>query len=150
MKDLIGKKFGRLKVIKKTDMRKGGNIVWECICECGNKTLVNTSSLNSGNTKSCGCLRRDEGNENLREGFYDGTRICSFDAKTRKDNTSGYKGVCWNKNLQKWQAEIKLRGKKIYLGVFCKKEDAIKARKEAEEKYFKPIIEEFENIKNFK
>lgn len=147
MIDLTGKKIGRLKVIKKTDMRQNRNIVWECVCECGTKTLVTTPNLNSGRIKSCGCLKLDKWNEkNSRIGFYDGTRICSLAAKTRKDNTSGYKGISWNKNAQKWQVEIKIRGEKIYLGRYDNKENAIKARKEAEEKYFEPVIEEFESI----
>ena len=35
-------------------------IVWECICDCGNTIFVARSSLKSGNTKSCGCLRKEK------------------------------------------------------------------------------------------
>ena len=35
-----------------------------------------------------------------------------------KNNTSGYKGVCWNKSSQKWQASIKKDGVRTYLGFF--------------------------------
>ena len=51
-------------------------------------------------------------------------------------NTSGITGVVWVKNRNNWKAEIKLNGETIYLGSFDKFEDAVKARKEAEEKYF--------------
>ena len=51
--------------------------------------------------------------------------------KIRKNNTSGVTGVLWNKSKGKWEAWIK----KVYLGCFLNKEDAIKARKEAELKY---------------
>lgn len=53
------------------------------------------------------------------------------------NNTSGVKGVSWHKRDSKWQASICVNRKSIYLGCFDKFEDAIKARKDAENKYFK-------------
>ncbi|WP_133857967.1 HNH endonuclease [Comamonas sp. JUb58] len=35
------------------------------------------------------------------------------------NNTSGHKGVCWHKQLGKWQAQIKVDGRNRYLGVFA-------------------------------
>jgi len=32
---------------------------WDCLCECGNKCTVPTSQLQQGDTKSCGCLRKE-------------------------------------------------------------------------------------------
>lgn len=52
------------------------------------------------------------------------------------NNTSGVVGVSWNKREQAWKAYIKINQKQIHLGTFYNKEDAIKARKEAEIKYF--------------
>lgn len=52
------------------------------------------------------------------------------------NNTSGITGVVWAKSRNKWKAEIKINDKTIYLGSYDRFEDAIKARKEAEEKYF--------------
>lgn len=54
-----------------------------------------------------------------------------------KNNTSGIKGVKWNKNLNKWQVQISHNGKRVHLGVFEDLEDAKKARLKAEEEYFK-------------
>ena len=53
-----------------------------------------------------------------------------------KNNTSGHRGISWHKKYQKWIAQIGVMGKLKYLGLFSDIEDAIKARKEAEEKYF--------------
>lgn len=53
-----------------------------------------------------------------------------------KNNTSGVTGVCFNKRENKWQAYICVKRKNMYLGMYKNKEDAIKARKIAEEKYF--------------
>jgi hypothetical protein len=52
------------------------------------------------------------------------------------NNTSGATGVIWNKRLNKWQSRITVDKKDIYLGSYNNFEDAVKARKEAEEKYF--------------
>ena len=52
------------------------------------------------------------------------------------NNTSGVIGVCWEKRPKKWKASITINGKAIGLGYFINKEDAIKARKEGEIKYF--------------
>ena len=57
-KDLTGKKYGRLTVIEYA-YSKNGHRYWKCQCDCGNITYVNTTSLNTGNTQSCGCLHTD-------------------------------------------------------------------------------------------
>lgn len=60
MKNLIGLKFGRLIVASKLDpVAPGNGFRWLCKCECGNEFVIITGSLTSGNTKSCGCLRKD-------------------------------------------------------------------------------------------
>ena len=56
--DITGKQFGRLTVSHYV-----GDGQWECKCECGNRVVVRTYNLNSGNTKSCGCLQKDKASE---------------------------------------------------------------------------------------
>ena len=53
-----------------------------------------------------------------------------------KRNTSGFTGVCWDKECNKWMAYIKVNKKMKKLGRYINKEDAIRARLEAECKYF--------------
>ena len=212
--------FGRLTVLERADNAKDGSSRWLCQCNCEehNTVIVSGRNLNSGHTKSCGCIRK-EITQNLRpfnkydldskeygigytnkgEEFYfdkedynkikeytwyiDGSRCvctkppsglilfhrlvtnadkdmevdhinhirtdnrkCNLRVVDRslnqrnlplsKRNTSGVVGVWFNKDANKWVAEIRLNYKKISLGYFINKEDAIKARKEAEEKYF--------------
>lgn len=50
-------------------------------------------------------------------------------------NTSGVTGVLWLKREKLWRAEIKISGKRLELGYFRNKSDAVKARKEAEQYY---------------
>ena len=59
-----------------------------------------------------------------------------MNTKLRSNNTSGTTGVYWNKLRKYWYADIIENNKYHYIGSFKNKEDAIKARKEAEEKYF--------------
>lgn len=57
--DLTGQKFNRLLVIENIGKNKWNNYKWLCQCDCGNKTVVITSELKSGHTKSCGCLVKE-------------------------------------------------------------------------------------------
>lgn len=61
-KDLTGKTFGHLKVIGQAAdyvSPKGYKSKrWLCQCDCGNKTIVHTTSLTSGATRSCGHLSK--------------------------------------------------------------------------------------------
>ena len=59
VKDISGQRFGRLVAIQPTMMRSCTYVVWECKCDCGNTVLVASNQLRNGNTKSCGCLRKD-------------------------------------------------------------------------------------------
>lgn len=59
MKDITGKKFGRLTVICKTNKRKHGHIVWKCKCDCGNDFEVIGKTLRNGKTTSCGCYKKE-------------------------------------------------------------------------------------------
>lgn len=69
---------------------------------------------------------------NLREASYPQN---AHNAKLRKDNTSGYKGVFWVNHCMKWGAQFVLMGNNIYLGLFENKLDAVTAVRSAREKY---------------
>ena len=93
--NLTNKRFGRLIVIKENGIQNG-SILWSCLCDCGNNTIVNGNSLRWGNTKSCGCLIK-ENNKNFPN------------KKTHdKTNTDEYfiwkhiKGRCLNKNIKEY------------------------------------------------
>ena len=65
-KNLIGKVFGRLKVIDYAGTTDG-KTEWFCLCECGRSTKrkVWANNLLSGNSKSCGCLGADSNRKDL-------------------------------------------------------------------------------------
>lgn len=70
--DLTGRTFGKLYVLKRVEnyISPKGAILFRylCECECGKETVVNGSSLASGDTKSCGCIAKNRlGNLNFVE-----------------------------------------------------------------------------------
>ena len=56
---LVGKRFGKLVVVERTDKKINRSIVWKCKCDCGNYKEVPTHLLQNGHTRSCGCLIRE-------------------------------------------------------------------------------------------
>lgn len=56
--DMIGEKYGRLTVLRKGGKSTTGS-KWVCQCDCGRIVEVRGNCLRSGNTKSCGCYRKD-------------------------------------------------------------------------------------------
>lgn len=55
--DMIEKTFGELFVIKENG-NLGPHLAYLCQCSCGNQITVRGYSLRSGNTNSCGCIRK--------------------------------------------------------------------------------------------
>lgn len=64
VKDITGKRFGRLTVIglQPTESRK---TYWVCQCDCGNMKIVRSDSLQCGAIRSCGCLKKEQDKKNL-------------------------------------------------------------------------------------
>jgi hypothetical protein len=80
-----------------------------------------------------------------KAGFVDDTCISIIASKKlSKRNKSGIKGVYFDNREQRWIAKLNLQGKEHYLGQYENIIEAIKARHTAEEEYFKPIIEKYQ------
>ena len=232
-KDLTGKKFGRLTVLYQTAPRYSPNgipaTIYHCLCDCSQEVDIRGCHLSSGATQSCGCLHRETvkniGHQNKKENLYDlsgpygigytsnnekfyfdledynkiknycwwmkndgyicaqdnqsgetiqlhrfimnlhnissNANICVDHIKTEdkfdnrkcnlriveqyknnqnhrlyNSNTSGVSGVTFQKSNNKWIARISYKNKRYHLGIFDNFEDAVAARKKAEEKYF--------------
>lgn len=56
--ELTNQRFGRLLVVSRNRLTPSGWL-WNCECECGNAAIVKTGLLTNGNTRSCGCLKRE-------------------------------------------------------------------------------------------
>jgi hypothetical protein len=57
IKDITGKRIGRLVALFATNKRERGSVVWNMQCDCGNKKELSSRSLHA--VQSCGCLRMD-------------------------------------------------------------------------------------------
>lgn len=59
--DQSGKRFGRLTVLEFShfDRTKGVKQYWKCKCDCGTEKIIGYNSLHNGDTKSCGCLHKE-------------------------------------------------------------------------------------------
>ena len=91
---------------------------------------------------SCGCAGGSGIQERLN--FVDGTCVEMLRAKTvRRNNTSGVPGVDWRPSKQSWRASICFKGKRYYLGSYSRFEDAVKARKRAEEALHDSFLRKF-------
>ena len=77
-----------------------------------------------------------------RAGYESGTQISRIRTdKPPSTNTSGVRGVYYDKNSKKWRARLKFRGQLMNFGMYEKFEDAVKARKEAEKMIFGEFLE---------
>lgn len=150
-KDIRNKRYGRLVAVKPTKKRDKYNssVIWKCECDCGNIKYAPEYLLNKGGVSSCGCLGMENSLKNiakatevhLKEHIIEGTNIQVIATdKPMAHNTSGVKGVKWDKEREKWIAEIIFQKQHYYLGRYDNKEDAVKARKEAEDKLHKEFL----------
>ena len=61
-KDLTGQRFGLLTVENIAQRgAKNKHIKWNCVCDCGNRTVVSANDLKKGSTISCGCKAMSKG-----------------------------------------------------------------------------------------
>ncbi len=102
--------------------------------------------------KSCGCAQEEARKTNMKKaskvylnGCVENTSVYSIKLKKMlKNNTSGVRGVTFDKASQKWKAQIVFKGRNYYLGRYINKEDSIKARKMAEEAMFGNFLKWFQ------
>ena len=147
------RRFGRWEVLEKTSERRNSQIMYLCRCACGKERLVDANSLTRGKSRSCGCLRSDIvsdmddnrklGREALIRMNVDGTIISSINEKRKvnKNSGTGVRGVCHFNG--KYRAYISLRRNRQYLGIFDTLAAATTARKEAETRLYKPVIDKW-------
>lgn len=140
-KNIVGKRYGRLVVTKEL-----GHGYVMCHCDCGNDKKIRKWSLMQGGIHSCGCLRKEAApkRSDVRLLSKNGTNLSILASKkTRSSNTSGVRGVHWDKSRCKWIGGVKIKGvdKKKR---FEKFEDAVEYRKMLEELYIEPLIEKYQ------
>lgn len=139
--DYIGDRYNHLTLIKNlSKIDKNNSKLALFKCDCGNiKELVFTQVLN-GQIKSCGCKQGFLSTQNQKEKHKIALLKHNI-SDTIKSNSTGFRGITIVND--KYRARIQINRKSKHLGYFNTLEEAIKARKEAEEKYFKPILDKY-------
>ena len=134
---LEGSRYGRLTAIRPTEQRSAKAIIWECLCDCGKTVQVRATSLTSGHTTSCGCVKQElDAEKDFKEilTYTDDTCIeFAKDISKPRSTTSqdtGVRGVILKDG--KYQAHIFFRKKRYYLGRYSRLEDAVEIRRKAE------------------
>ncbi len=135
--DIRDEKFGRLTAIFPTQKRDSkGYVIWHCKCDCGKELDVSYNALLYSKMRSCGCQKKehDQAMPSLLN-HIDGTSLDMLKSKkVPVNNTTGHRGVYFIKG--KYVAKIVFQKRAFYLGSYENIEDAIEARKEAEEAIF--------------
>ena len=150
----IGKKFGKLliKDLKQFDRKNHRRVYALCVCECGNEKWTRLDGIQRGATTSCGCYQKKLNVERANKmrkkvRFFKGTSIGTIkNNEPTKINSTGVRGVhfCKSENVNRYMARIGIQGERLYLGIYKTLAEAKAAREKAEEKYYQPIIESFE------
>lgn len=143
---ILGKTFGELTAIKRINIE--GQATYLCKCSCGKEVNVRGMELLSGRTVSCGHKREEQ--KEIKDKLVEGTSLYGLTQGLSKNNTSGYKGVTYDKQLKKYRASLTLNYKKINLGSYNTAEEAYQARLDGEEKYYRPILEKYKDKINKK
>lgn len=140
--DLTGKRYGKLTVLAPAQAI-GNRTAWLCRCDCGNQTVAKTCHLRNGHVISCGCAAA--GGIGRRLHYVDGTCVEMLRAGTiRSNNKSGVPGVDWRREKHCWRASICFKGTRYYLGSYARFEEAVKARKRAEEDLHSRFLQDFD------
>lgn len=121
--DLTGRVFGRLTVISPAPHSPPEKTRWNCLCVCGNTPVVSTSELQTGDTKSCGCLAREKTREiSFKHGcasrghispeysVWNGMKSRCYNEKADKYKHYGGRGIAvcdrWKDNFENFLADM--------------------------------------------
>lgn len=144
--NLAGMRFGNLIAIEPVKEKYADrSICWKCRCMlCGKEKEIPVNQLKKGVQVSCGCYRANRLQKT--NGYIEGTSLKNvFSDKVSRNNTSGYKGVFRKRG--RWAACIQYKKKNYYLGSYDRLEDAVEARKAAENQVREDAEKLLEKIK---
>lgn len=118
--------------------------MWRCRCDCGEITYKATDTLSNPSVSMCQSCSLKYGIEKARKkaGYTEGTQITKIqNISEASDNAAGVRGVYFEPKTGRYRARIKFQGKLYNLGSFYDLEDAVKARREGEERFFGHFLE---------
>lgn len=142
--DLTGRRFGRLTVLERL-YRRGNHTYWRCRCDCGQEIKASLTNLYHGYVMSCGCLHAEQAKINMRNNIHFVQDTCVEKIACQREmvtNTSGHRGVRQVESGN-WRAFLTFQKKRHNLGTYKTFEEAVAARLEGEEIYFKTFLDNY-------
>ena len=130
-KDLIGQKFNKLLVIRKTDERRHNSVVWERLCDCGKTRCATSVDLKHNRVKSCGCSTYDK----IEAGLYNNLagqkvgKLTVLELSSRKTSNRcrTWKCICECGNICEVASEnLNLNSKRPTLSCGCLKAEKVR------------------------
>ena len=144
--DLRGRRFGMLRAVSLTGEKTLWNeYIWLCECDCGSFIEVTTHYLTSSPNPSCGCYARElltsESDGMLHQ---DATNIgVIMNKEPKRLSATGVRGVTFRKRSKKWLAGMVFQKKTVLYKEYATFEEAVEARRKAEEEYHIPALERY-------
>lgn len=146
--DLTGQVFGKLTVLGRSEKRgsRGARTtpMWECRCTCGAITHKATDTLKNPDLSMCKSCADQRHAKAARDcaGFVAGTQLTKIqDMSPTAANTSGCRGVYYDRRTGRYRARLTFQGKIMSFGSYIRFEDAVKARQRAEEEIFGKFLD---------
>lgn len=121
--DITGMKFNKLKIIGRAENNYEGKAMWLCECDCGNKKIILGRDIRAGNSKSCGCLIKENvSKKNTKHGLsggineygiWSGIKQRCLNPKSKKYELYGMKGITicdrWKENFNNFIEDMGYR-----------------------------------------
>jgi hypothetical protein len=116
-----GERFGRLTVIGDT-VRRNDRLLYGVLCDCGSFRYIRARALKSGNTRSCGCLHREQlaahasthgGTETPEYDIWQAAKARCFRPTCRDYKDYGGRGISmcaqWRNSFESFLRDVGLR-----------------------------------------
>ena len=110
IKDLTGRRFGKLTVIEYKGSNKGTGSLWLCKCDCENEKIITSRNLLNGTCKSCGCYFKENPPHITHNLYYTklhniwiGMKSRCYNQNNKRYKTYGAKGIVVCDEWQEFQ-----------------------------------------------
>lgn len=131
--NLAGRRFGKSTVIGNVGTNKRQESLWECKCDCGNTFVTTYNKLNSGHTKSCGCLLKEAVSEHIDligKRFGRLTVIQHLEMKERETPEKAWRCKCDCGNEKDVTTSNLVGGAVVSCGCYLSETSAIRAKEQ--------------------
>lgn len=112
--DLSNQIFGHVEAIRPTDSRYRGSIIWECICDCGNKCRWSAKELKEKtDSRSCGCV--NPWAKDLKGQVFGKLEVLEITEERRRHGKNGNESVVWKCKCHGCGNEVNLSSRTLLI-----------------------------------